>query len=428
MKKPGLTITIILLAACKLFSQSLGHDNTGNSPVVFPAGHVSVDVPSTLVSASYHHISNNQYRLTNGMWGLSLTGRERAGLGSLLNYGPTATEISAAFTGGISFANEYINKYKPQHEYKAMLEYEEAAAQKRLLLLRNDTAWLNDNMRGLLINYPLDADTLRTIYLEAGPDRKILFSKWREYARTVPDEADGEKFRIQLNGVIEKMQFDPVFSEYNQENEVLGSVQKQLQNINTPAKPFKRTILYARVGMRAMSYNTVRFFKRSFTDSTAAFEKKTAEFAMITIGASHHINNQFFLGYSFGLNVQDNFEKLEPLTVDTSKGFMGASGNVEHAKRVYTGELKKIDAPFFSVQFSFVADAGKNAKMLVTPLYFTFSAKTVYGASLQVITSNKFTAGLNIQQMIGDDGEITINELSFGFRLGYLLADFDFGN
>lgn len=177
-----------------------------------------------------------------------------------------------------------------------------------------------------------------------------------------------------------------------------------------------------------MSYNTVRFIKTSFTDSTAAFEKTGAEFPMITIGATHHINNQFFVGYSFGLNVQDNFETLEPLTVDTAKGFMGASGSIEHAKRVYSGELKKIDAPFFSVQFSFVADAGKNAKMLVTPLYFTFAPKTTFGASLQVITRSKFTAGLNIQQTTGDDNEIKINELSFGFRLGYLLADFDFGN
>lgn len=247
MKKAVLTVSIILLVACKLFSQSLGHDNAGNSPVVFPAGHVTVDLPSTLVSASYHTISNNQYRLTNGLWGFSLSGRERAGLASLLNYGPTATEVSAAFTAGISFANEYVNKYKPQDEYRALLESEEAVAQKRLLLLRYDTVWLNDNMRALLVNYPLYADTLRAIYFETGPDRKVLFQKWRDYARTVPDEADGEKFRIQLNGVIEKMQFDPVFSEYSQQSEALGSAQKQLQTINVPAKPFKRTVLYSQV-------------------------------------------------------------------------------------------------------------------------------------------------------------------------------------
>ncbi|HYG14669.1 MAG TPA: hypothetical protein VEC12_02880 [Bacteroidia bacterium] len=66
--------------------------------------------------------------------------------------------------------------------------------------------------------------------------------------------------------------------------------------------------------------------------------------------------------------------------------------------------------------------------MLVTPLFFTFAPKAVLGASLQVITRSNFTVGVNIQQTSGNETDIKLNELSFGFRLGYLLADFDFGN
>ncbi|HYG14670.1 MAG TPA: hypothetical protein VEC12_02885 [Bacteroidia bacterium] len=323
MKKAGIALSVLFVCSFNfLLSQSLGHDYMGNSPLVFPSGHVSVDVPSTLVSASYHHISNSRHKLTGGLWGLSLAGRERPGMGSLLNYGPTATEVSAAFTAGFSVANEYVNKYKPADEYKAILENAAVASQKQLLSLQYDTVWINDHLRSILVKYPVYADTLRTIYFETGPERKLLFSKWREYARTVPEAAGGEQFREQVNTLIEKMQFDPVFSHYKDESAALSSVQKQLQNINVPAKPFRRFIIFGRLGIRALSYNTVKFFKRSFTDSTAAFEKKTAEFPAFTIGVTHHIDNNFFLAYSFGINVVDNFETLSPQTVDTSRTFI----------------------------------------------------------------------------------------------------------
>lgn len=427
MKNCILCLFIIGLAFISpLKSQTLGTDISGNSPIVHQGGNAYADIVNANFGASFFAFDDNMYYRQSTLFGVTINGSDRAGMASFLNNGITAPQASAAFTVGISKTNNFINRYKPRTEYWALLEEEDERLTNRMNALVKDSNQLNRMLEGLAKKYPAETDTLKQLFFSIEPGFEQLKLVWLAYAKTVtPGYFYSDVVSLLLSGD----DFSNLFIEYRDLKQKYNQIILQKQTIDKPVRPFVQNILYLTAGIK---YNGIHQIDSQSNTINITFNDITSGF--VAIGGSHCFGNRVFIGYQVGQMMVDNYETLTPMAYDTVKTAIKPQATATSTHHVYTGAFTRKVTPYFSFQLSLQQKVGKIGHAIITPVQFTYSAKSTIGASVQLITNSGLSLGATIENRIINDTTLkqptqeTLSQVYFGLRLGILLADFDFFN
>lgn len=416
----------LIASISSLKSQTLGTDISGNSPIVHQGGNAYADVVNANFGASFFAFDDNLYYRQSALFGVTVNGSDRAGMAAFLNNGVTAPQASAAFTVGISKTNNFINRYKPRAEYWALLEEEDARLTNRMNALVKDSNYLSSMLKDLARKYPAQTDTLKQLFFSIEANLEQLKLVWFAYAKTVtPNEFYYDVIPLLNAG----SDFSNLFTEYSDLKQKHNQIILQKQIIDKPVRPFVQNILYLTAGLKHNGFHQIDSQNNTinviFNDITAGF---------VALGGSHCFGNRVFLGYQIGQTMLDNFEALAPMAYDTAKTATKSQAAATRSYQVYTGSFNRVVSPYFSFHLALRQKVGKIGHATITPLQFTYSAKSTIGASVQLITNSGVSLGATIENRIISDarlkqpGQETFSQVYFGFRLGILLADFDFFN
>ncbi|MDL5049580.1 hypothetical protein QQ054_26535 [Oscillatoria amoena NRMC-F 0135] len=249
---------------------------------------------------------------------------------------------------------------------------------------------------------------------------------WRAYAKTVSNGT----FYYDVEQVLEiDYAIKELFTEYQELKKKHNQIILQKQNIDKPLQPFVQNTLYFTLGA---NYSGIHQIDSPKNKATVIYNETTD--ALFAVGGSHCFGNRFFIGYQLGQAMFDNFETLSPLSYDTSQTSASPQAVASRKQMVYTDSLVRKVSPYFSLQVTFQQRVGKIGRAIITPLQFTYSVKASLGASVQLITNNGVSVGVAVENRFITTKELeqsnqdSFNKIYFGFRLGLMLADFDFMN
>jgi hypothetical protein len=209
----------------------------------------------------------------------------------------------------------------------------------------------------------------------------------------------------------------------------LISVINQLLDIDKPALPYNRDIVYTTFGGSSMQLNTIYTNPMGVITSTG---NKNITQGFVGAGGSHNIENNFFIGYQANYTVYDDFERISLLhySEDTAAKGISNNGRLQKTYNGYKDTLQRKAALGIAMQFTFLQPIGNGGGYaLFTPLYFNISLRSSAGASISIVTKSSLTLGLNVQyDNIGTNAltpkeSPAYNNFSFGFRVGCLLAN-----
>lgn len=431
MKKAIIIVCVFAsLSIQKIYAQVLGVDGAGNSPIAHGGVSAGIDVLRSSFNASMMTISNNLYDKKNQAFGMTLNRIERGGISNLLKNGSTASVSSIGLSGAWVFSNEYENRYKPKQEYEKLLMDEKQALERELEVYKKDTALTFMVIRSLPSKYDMYKDSLKQLYFADGLSEK-LFNNWVGYGQRVEDRMGEKGFAKEVMHLILYMRGTLLYIGYTDAKGKLNTIELQLTNINYPVKPFERSIVSINVGVRNFTRQNATFsnpLNTSNYPTSFGFEKNNMGF--ISIGLSYHYNNKVFFGANIGYDAYDNFEILNLVQYDTVKQFSGSGGQAVKSNYGYEGEYKLKGSVFFSARLTIIDDVPKMGKIVLTPLYFTFAARSTVGASVKLITRNGFSIGASAESFsldgVVDEPKEKYNNYSFGFTVGYTLANLDF--
>lgn len=426
MKNCILFFFVVITFINPLKSQTLGTDINGNSPLVHQGGNVYADLINANFGASFLAMTNNTYYRRSTVLGMKINGADRAGTASFLSNGITAPQASAAFTVGISTSNNFINHYKPRTEYWALLDEEDQRLTSRMNYLVKDSFLINNILKDISKKYPAETDTLKKLFFSITPTFGNLKLVWRAYAKTVSNGT----FYYDVEQVLEiDYAIKELFTEYQELKKKHNQIILQKQNIDKPLQPFVQNTLYFTLGA---NYSGIHQIDSPKNKATVIYNETTD--ALFAVGGSHCFGNRFFIGYQLGQAMFDNFETLSPLSYDTSQTSASPQAVASRKQMVYTDSLVRKVSPYFSLQVTFQQRVGKIGRAIITPLQFTYSVKASLGASVQLITNNGVSVGVAVENRFITTKELeqsnqdSFNKIYFGFRLGLMLADFDFMN
>lgn len=411
-----------------LKSQTLGTDISGNSPLVHQGGSAYADVMNANFGASFFAFDNNLYYRQSTLFGVTVNGSDRAGMAAFLNNGITAPQASAAFTVGMSKTNNFINRYKPRAEYWALLDEEDLRLTSRMNALVKDSNQLNKMLESINKKFPAETDTLKQLFFSIEtPSFEQLKLVWIAYAKAVTKTDFYNEVISLLLGA--NSEFTYLFTEYKDLKQKHEQIILQKQTIDKPVRPFVQNILYLTTGLKHNGFYQIDSQNNAIN---VIFNNITSGF--VAIGGSHCFGNRVFLGYQIGQTMLDNFEALAPMAYDTTKTATKPQATATRSYQVYTGTFNRFVSPFFSFHLALRQKVGKIGHAIITPVQFTYSAKSTIGASVQLITNSGVSVGATIENRIINDarlkqpGQETLSQMYFGFRLGLMLADFDFLN
>lgn len=431
MKKAIFIVCVFAsLSFQKVYAQVLGVDGAGNSPIAHSGVSADIDVLRSSFNASMMMVSNNLYNKKNHAFGMTLNRIERGGVSNLLKNGSVASVSTIGITGAWVFNNEYENKYKPKQEYEKLLMDEKLALEKDIQIYKNDTTLTFTLIRALPSKYDVYKDSLKQLYIVEGLSEK-LFNSWISYGQRVEDRMGEKGFAVEIMRLVLHIKGSLLYIGYADAKGKLNNIELQYANINYPVKPFERSILSINVGTRNFTHQEATFSKLPNTnDSTPAFGFKKNVMGFISLGISYHYNNKIFFGASIGYDAYDNFEMLSLVQYDTVKLFNGSRGQAIKSYYGYEGEYKLKGSAFVSARVTVINDIPKMGKLLLIPVYFTFAARSTVGASIKLITLKGLSAGAFAESFelggLLDNPQAKYTNYSFGFTLGYTLADLDF--
>lgn len=431
MKKAFFIVCVFAsLSIQKISAQVLGVDGAGNSPIAHGGVSAGIDVLRSSFNASMMAGSNNLYEKKNQAFGMMLNRIERGGISNLLKNGSTASVSTIGITGARVFSNEYENKYKPKQEYEKLLIDEKKALERDLEIYKNDTTLVVEEINRIPNKYNTYKDSLKQLYYLYEPSEK-LFNNWVSYGQRVEERMGEKGFAKEVMHLILFVKGTLLYIGYTDAKGKLKTIELQLTNIDYPVKPFERSILSLNVGVRNFTRQEATFSKLPNTnDSTPTFGFKKNVMGFISLGFSYHYNNKVFFGANIGYDAYDNFEILSLVQYDTVKQFNGSGGQAVKSNYGYEGDYKLKGSIFFSARLTIIDDVPKMGKIVLTPLYFTFAARSTVGASVKLITRNGFSIGASAESFglegVVDEPKVKYNNYSFGFTVGYTLANLDF--
>lgn len=429
--------TLLLFAAILLlninitYAQTLDTDASGKSTLILQGASAMVDVPRAYFGASYYKIPDDKYFRRSSIFGFNASGTQRNGVSGLLNNGLDAVSYKAYFTGGWVFTSEYPAKLKSISEYEAMLKEEQEYWQQDSLQKLYDTAFIFNQIDKIATSHPKYTDSLKIIYFESGPTKTTIL-EWLNYASRVKEREGDKNFYANVEQLTVDLLNTFRIENYKKSLKYLNRINIQLDNIKLPAQPFSQTNFFFDLGMSGTSFNQATFEPiNNKLDSIPIFARNTVSNLYLAMGVNYISSNKLCIGLKVGVTANDNFEQLTPLQYDTTKLFNGGRGQVTQSYTGYNGTYTNTIDPFFSASFSYIDKLEKLGHIILTPLYFTLSNRSTYGASISIVTKNKVliganVEGLNISENAFYEGSEAYSNFTIGFRVGYLLSDFNF--
>lgn len=415
-------LLFLFISSHIVLSQSISTDASGKSVVLGGAGGSGgLDFQRAMFNVNYCFISPSLVQETKPLLGFSYTGSNRSGMTDFLKNGTTSISSNLRVHIGFTTSNAIGKRFTDPTGYKNQLTNRLNELDSLMKPIKADSSYIIKAKQTFPAIYGDFANEIIKAYRMYYPDPQAIKTEiWRAFKQSKHKEnltlyyQIKEYIKNQVNEPLKKLKY------YEEEKQL---IKEQLSgSVSLPLNYSEFTVFFSG-GLNSMGFNSINRLPNNNT-LTQAINKN--HFVGM-LGVNHRFGKNWYLGYGLGFEVQDNFEALERVSIDSVVNTQGGMKSVKNTIYGFSGNYTTVYSNPFLLQLSFLTNHNDIGTIIYTPIYLSLGKRTQYGTSASLVLKNNTSFGINVEELVLSDAltqKGAKRYLSFGFNVKYVLNDF----
>lgn len=415
---------ILFLLVCSqiVLSQSITTDANGNSVLLGGSGgSAGLDFQRAVFNVNYCFLPQNLLQKTKPLLGFNYTGSNRGGMTDLLKNDITSLSSDIRVHIGVTTSNAIGRRFTDPVGYKSYLVSRLNELDSLIKTIKTDSGYVIIAKQYFPSFYGNFADEVIKAYRKYFPDNQAIKTEiWRLYKQSKDKESLALNYQIKeyvKNNVDEPLKR---LKRYEDEKQL---IKEQLNNSVTLPQNYSEFTFFFSGGVKSMRFNSIN----RLTNNNIFVQSINKNQFVGMLGVNHRFDKNWYLGYGLGFEVQDNFETLEPVSVDSVITSPNSLKTLNNKIYGYKGNYTSVYSNPFLLQLSFLRNHNDFGTLIFTPIYLSLGKRTHYGTSASIVLKNNTSFGINIEEIVlsNDLTKKGVQRyLSLGFNAKYVLNDF----